>query len=375
MKTNLLLIATLASATTLISCNKQVETLPENPQSAPAVMEIRLADSQTPSKAAGAPVEADETKVTKGMVFVFKGTGADPALDGKATFDFTSTNVTPVRINITQGIRQVYVVANINPADFASVNTLSDLQAISNKLTLNAFRTYAGGALAMSGFTRNVDATAGTTSSPTAVSVPLDFIGSRIHVDWDISQLNSGLTGLTIDGAAILNVKAKSEYIASDNGAGGYNALTYLISDYLQGVGSTTSFTGSYLPSVGMAGTTNALDTELFVPAANKDFANNYIYVFENHSSKPIIVAFKGTYNGKSYYWPIVINGTLNGVGGSNSGDQSGSVNRAMIYKVKAVIKSIGNEDPYAPINPGAMDVTVVPASWKATILIDQEFN
>lgn len=375
MKTKLLLLSAITSVALFTSCQKEEPTTPDpnTPETgAPAVLELRLAGADVASSRYVAPDVTAESRVTKGIIFVFKGTGADPALDARASFDFTATPIAPIKVNITQGIRQVYVVANVNPADFLSINTLTDLQVMTTKLTLPNFRGYASGALAMSGFAANVDATAGTVAAPTPVAVQLNFVGARIHVDWDITQLNPGLTGLTITGAAVLNVKAKSEYLATDNGAGGYDALTRSIEEYLRGINSLTGLTGSYLPAMGAP---HNYDPELYVDAAAKGFAANHIYVFENFSAKPIIVTIIGTYNAKTYYWPIVINGTLNGVGGVGAGDQSGKVKRGMIYKVKATIKGLGNEDPYAPINPGAVDVTITPAAWQPEIIIDQEFS
>lgn len=369
MRTKLFLLAAMATVA-LTACKR--DSNPEPEEGAPAVLEIRLGSNEA-TKATGAPVVATETSITKGVVLVFRGNGSDPALDSRTNFDFTNSALAPIRVNITQGLRQVYVVANVTPADFASVNNLSDLQNISNRLTLNAFRSH--GSLPMSGFANNIDAMGSTDTNPIAVPIQLNFIGSRVHVDWDIDNLNPGLTGLTITGAMILNAHATSEYIATPNGSGGYNPLTHNIWDYLYGASDVSGFTGSHLPSVGISGTTNNYDSELFIPSANKGFDNNYTYVFENGSLKPMIVAIQGTYDSKTYYWPIVINGALNGMNNANGGDMSATVRRGTIYKVKAFIRGLGNEDPYTPINPGALDITILPASWEPAIMIDQEFK
>lgn len=372
MKTKLFLLTALASVA-LVACNKEVPPQVDT-ENSPTLLEIRLTGSDI-SKATASLDPPVEVTIKKGVIFVFKGQSADPALDAKKNFDFTGSAPQVTQINITRGIRQVYVVANVNQADFNMVNTLSDLQNLANKLSLSAFRAD-NTALPVSGFLLNVDATNSTTTSPLSITVPLNFIGSKVLVDWDLNQLNPGLVGLTIEGVAILNVHAKSEYIATPNGAYGYDPLTHRVYDYLQGVGSTATFTGSYLPSVGLAvPTTNSHDPLLWINATSKGFDNNYTYIFENMSQKPIIVAFKGSYDGVTYYWPIVINGSLNGIGGNNAGDLTASVKRGIIYNVKAVIKGLGGEDPYAPINPGALDVSITPAAWRAVIQIDQEFN
>lgn len=376
MKTNLLFISALATLA-LSACNKQDDPTIDPNEGQPTLLTINLTGSSA-SKAVGAPAVGDETTIKTGMVFVFKGTGANPALDAKQSFDFTGSMLAPIAVNITQGVRQVYVVANVNTANFATINTLSDLQHATTKLSLANFRAGITGSLPMSGFVANVDASAGTLAAPTQVAVTLEFIGSRVHVDWDISNLNPGITGLTIDGAALLNVDAHSEYIATPNGSGGFNPLTHGLTNYLRGIQTLenpagTVFTGSYLPHP--ATLTNIYDAELFTARANKGFTANYTYVFENSSPNPIIVAFKGTIGTTVYYWPIVINGTRNGILGANAGDQTASIKRGTIYHVKAVIKGLGVSDPYTPINPGAIEVTLNTASWNPVIQIDQEFN
>lgn len=368
MKTKILLATLFLSSLAFLSCKK---VAPENPdlKSEPAILTINLAGSAD-TKASGAPVEATETKINKGVVFVFKGTGSDPVLDGKATFDFTSSNVTPVRVNITSGTRQVYVLANVNPDDFANVNNLSNLYNATNKLTLTNFRS--AGSLPMSGFVPNVDATSASTTTPATTTVNLSFVGSRIHVDWDITNLNSGLQGLVINGAAIINAKTKTDYFAVPLTASTFKSLTDNVTDFGQGLGASINFVGTYLPS---SGHTNSYDAGLAIASADKGFAANFNYVFENDTPHPTIVTIIGTYNSKTFYWPIVINGALNGIGGADQGDMSASIHRGKIYNVKAVIKGNGNEDPYAPINPAAIDVTIVPASWDPVINISQEFN
>lgn len=370
MKTKLFLLSAVAMVA-LTGCKRDRNSQEDSEGGLPAMMEINFIGDQIGGKAVGIPNEVTEATINKGVVLVFRGSDADPSLDSRTNFDFTGSNPSLVRASITRGIRQVYVVANVNPADFAGVYKLSDLQHLSNKLTLSAFRN--SGSLPMSGFVQNVDASGSTTQNPLKVTVQLGFIGSRVHVDWDDSQLP---VGATVTGAVLLNVPAKSEYIATPNGSGGYNPLTYGILDYLQGIGNVSMFTGAHLPSAaGVSGTSNNHDTELFILTQNKGFDQNYTYVFENGSPKPMIIAIQGTYNANTVYWPIVINGAFNGSGGSNTGDGSATVKHGMIYKVKAILKAnVGYEDPYSPVNPGAIDVEILPASWLATIRIDQEF-
>lgn len=355
----------------LASCNKEEAIVDEslNP-GAPAKMEIRL-KGDVNSKAT-LPNPLDESKIAKGIVFVFRGTGANPVLDGKATFDFSTLPANPVSVAITAGPnRHVYVIANIsNEADFAGVNKLSDLYNLTNKYQLTAMRT--GTNLGMSGFVQNIDASAATTAIPVPVIVPLHFLGSQVHMDWDITAAQLLYPGFTITAAYLLNVTSQSDYFAAPG--------TYLsanVNTYLRGKSDVTAFTGSYKP---IAPATNTYDAALLMAnlATDKGFLANSFYVLENNSPYPTIVVLEGTYNSTVYYYPIVINGDQNGsgVGGIvNPGDKSSTVTRSNIYNVKAYISGLGNNDPYEPLVKGSMNVTIVTATWNPVIFIDQEFN
>ena len=357
-------------AFTSCSQNEDSKDLSSQPGK-PAQLQVQISGDIN-SKAAGAPVSSDESKIGKGIILVFRGTGNNPVLDGRKTFDFNSGSATPVTVNITAGAsRHVYVVANIaDTADFNGVTKVSDLYNLTNKYQLTAMRT--GTNLGMSGMVENVNASTATTSSPATITVPLKFIGSRVHIDWDLSQLPSNMSGFTVTGAYLLNVKSLSDYFSAP---GTY--LTINVNSYLRGKSDISTFTGSYLP---LTPATNAYDAQLMIGnlATDKGFANNYFYVLENNSTSPIIVALEGQHNGTTYYYPIVINGDQNGSGTggtTNPGDKSSVVARGNIYNVKGIIKGFGNSDPYAPLTKGAINVTITPATWNPVIQIDQEFN
>lgn len=318
------------------------------------------------------PVAADESKIGQGIIFVFRGTGLNPVLDGKATFDFSTSSLTAVTVNISAGSsRHIYVIANYSdPSDFSGVSRVSDLYNLMNKYKLTSMRS--GTNLGMSGYVENVDASNATTASPVTASVALKFIGSRVHLDWDLSQLPSNMTGFSVTGAYLLNVKSQSDYFATP---GTY--LTANVKSYLYGKSDITGFTGTYLP---VSPATNTYDAALAIAnlSADKGFDKNYFYVLENNSMAPTIVVIEGGLGSDTYYYPIVINGDQNGSGtgaGTNAGDKSSVVARGNIYNVKAIIKGFGNSDPYAPLKKGAINVTITPATWNPIIQIDQEFN
>lgn len=354
----------------LFSCSKEEAIDESAAPGEPARLVVQL--SGDASVKATLPTAANESKIAKGIVFVFRGTGLNPVLDGKASFDFSSATTNPVSVEITAGAsRHVYVVANIaNESDFSHVTTLSDLYNLTNKYQLTAMRT--GTNLGMSGFVRDINASTAKPSSPATATVQLYFLGSQVHVDWDITQVQTAFPGFTITGAYLLNVKSQTDYFSAPS-----TYLTANVNSYLRGKSDIGTFTGSYLPAVPA---TNTYDVALAMAnlSTDKGFDKNSFYVTENNSAAPTIVALEGTYNGTVYYYPIVINGDQNGSGtggGTNAGDKSSTVARSNIYNVKAIIKGLGNTDPYEPLVKGMINVTITAAAWNPVIAIDQQFD
>lgn len=352
----------------LYSCTKDNPSAPGEP----AIMLVRLAGDNTvntAAKAVGVPNPANESLVSTGVVFVFRGGSANPVLDGHGSFDFSDAGAV-VPINITTGNnREVFVVANVDTTTFAAVTTRSDLYNLVNKTQLASMRT--GTNLAMSGFVLNIDASAATPTIPVPVTVPLFFVGSRVSIAWDLTGLPPALSTLTVTGVYLLNVKSESDYFAPNG-----NLLTDNVASYLYGRSSILDFSGDYLPQ---PPATNTFDPELNLDdlVAGANF-NNYFYVLENNDTYPTIVVIEALFDSNIYYYPIVINGGQNGSGpGSavNNGDGTSTVKRGNIYYVRALISGLGTDDPYQPLVTGALDVTVVPAAWNPIINIDQEFN
>lgn len=341
------------------SCSKSDNSgTPDDNSGDPAVMTIRF--DQPMSRTVGTPVYADESAITQGMVFVFNSSTG--FLDGTATF--TSVD-NPVTVSITAGVRDVYVVANADPANFSTVAQVSDLYNITNKCT---FASMTGTNLPMSGYKLAVQATNATIASPATATVPLDFVCARVTIQWDLSQLPTYMAGFTVTDAYLLNVKASSDYFSSASTV----ALTSNVSAYLYGKASIQGFTGTYLPALTYTNTYNAgLDlTDVTTSGNNK----NYFYVTENSVvASPTLVVVEGTFTENSmtttYYYPIVINGNLN-----SGGNNSSAVSRGNAYNVKAIIKGFGNVDPYDPIVNANLDVTITTATWTPQT-ITQTFN
>lgn len=331
------------------SCSRSDNSaIPDEDPGTPAVMTIRF--EQPMSRTVGAPVYANESAITQGMVFVFNSSTG--FLDGTATF----TSVTaPVTVHITAGVRDVYVVANADPANFSTVAQVSDLYNITNKCT---FESMTGTNLPMSGYKLAVQATSATVASPATATVPLNFICGRVTIQWDLSQLPTYMTGFTVKDAYLLNVKSSSDYFSSASTV----ALTSNVSAYLYGKASIQGSSGTYLPALTYTNTYNAgLDLTDVTTNGNN---NNYFYVMENSVvASPTLVVIEGTFteNGviTTYYYPIVINGSLN-----SGGNNSSAISRGNAYNVKAIIKGFGNDDPYNPIVNANLDVTINTATW-----------
>lgn len=331
------------------SCSKSDSTaIPEDNSGAPAVMTIKFEQPMT--RTVGAPVYADESAITQGIVFVFNSSTG--FVDGTATFTSVAN---PVTVHITAGVRDVYVVANADPADFSTVAQVSDLYNITNKCT---FASLTGTNLPMSGSKLAVQATSATVTTPATATVPLDFVCGRVTIQWDLSQLPTYMAGFTVTDAYLLNVKASSDYFSSASTV----ALTSNVSAYLYGKASILGFSGSYLPTLTYTNTYNAgLDLTDVTTNGNN---NNYFYVTENSVvGSPTLVVIEGTFTENNvtttYYYPIVINGSQN-----SGGNNSSAVSRGNAYNVKAIIKGFGGVDPYEPITNANLDVTINTASW-----------
>lgn len=357
-----LTLSLLAAILVLASCSKNDSIAPENQDKGSEAM-LTINFDNTKTRAVGTPT--GETTITEGTILVFRaGSGI---LDGMVTFNSVAS---PVRVKITAGLRDVYVVANTN-IDFSAVQNVSDLQNFTNKYALSTI-SGAGASLPMSGMALTQNVSAATLAAPAAVTVTLQYMCSKVNISWDIASLNPSMNSFTVTGAYIMNVPALTDAFAF-----GADNLTKYSTAFLTGINNfgaftsgafypNTPFTNSYLADLNLADWTQASN------------GNNYFYVFENDPStslKPTIVVIQGTVNDNgtitTYYYPVVINGLQNTTGS----DHTGKVVRGQSYFVKATIKGFGNTNPYEPITNAAMDVTIIPASWLAVINISQTFE
>lgn len=372
MKKFKLFLLPLIVAAVMVSCsNSETNSGSEIPEvGTPAMLRVELKsliDNST--RSTGNPTRINESHIGLGTIMVFKAGAGNNILDAYANFDF-SAGTTTLLVPITAGPRDIYVVANNTLSDFHSITQVSDLYNLTSKLDLTSQN---GNNLAMSGFTLGVNASNATVAVPATASVNLNFVGSRVSIDWDLSQLPPVMAGFVVTKAYLLNVKSMSDWFSPTSNI----SLTQHVNSFFNGLGDTFTFSGSYLPVPPATNSFNSI-VQMTDVVTEKGFANNYFYILENSSPFPTIVVIEGVLGGNTYYYPIVINGDLNGTGpggSTNGGDKSSTVTRANIYNVRAIIKGFGTTDPYAPLSPAALDVTITTATWNPIIVIDQEFN
>lgn len=355
-------LSLIATVLVLTSCNKSDNSGTETQdKGAEAEMTIKFDNSQT--RGVGTPT--NESVITEGTVLVFRtGSGI---LDGMQTF----TDITnPIRVKITAGTRDVYVVANTG-INFAPVQNVSDLKNFASKYSLAAISA-TGADLPMSGSALSQNATSATIASPATATVTLQYMCSKVNIAWNTTNLNPDMTTFVVTDAYVMNVPSVTDCFAF-----GTDNLTKYSTAFSTGVTNHASFTsGAYYPASPF---TNTYTANLELGSSNvtsTNNGNNFFYIFEdNVVASPTIVVIQGTVTNNSvtttYYYPIVINGSQN----TNSGDGTATVIRGQSYLVTATIKGFGNTNPYEPITNAAMDITIIPASWSPVININETFN
>lgn len=350
-------LAAIATTFMLASCSQSTPNVDlGEDKGAPALLTVKF-DNPTITRASGTPT--GESNITSGTILVFRASTG--VLDGMGTF--TATGVTNVKI--TAGQRDVYVVANTG-LDFSTIANVSQLENLTNKYALTSISA-TGTALPMSGKTATtVDASAATVASPAQATVTLNYMCSRVKINWDITNLNTSMAGFSVTKVYMMNVP-----ISTDCFATAPDDLTTYTTGFATGLVNPSNFsTGVYYPVFPL---TNTYNTALELDPAGTS-GDNFFYIFENsNADSPTIVVVEGKVGTTTYYYPIVINGTQNDTGGS--GDNTATVVRGKDYSVKAIIKGFGNEDPYDPIIKAALDVTIVAPSWSPVLTIDQTFE
>lgn len=352
------ILSLMAMVLVVTSCSESDDQKIDPEVGASAQMIVKFDNPETRSSGTA----TNESVITSGTILVFRSSNG--VLDGQATF---TSIASPITVNITAGTRDVYVVANATGTDFSKIINVADLKNMAAKYAYASINQ-TGANLPMSGVALNQNATAATVSNPTPVTVAMQYMVSKVTIQWLLSTTNTDIAGMTITDAYLLNVPASSDCFAFSP-----DDLTTYSRTYQYGRSSISGFSGSYLPASPKY--TNVRNAALdLTPVVS---GGNFFYIFENNiTASPTIVVIEGqltdpnTSITTTYYYPIVINGAQN----TSSGDGTATVVRGKYYTVTATINGFGNDDPYNPILPAAMSVTITAPTW-TPVLINQTFN
>lgn len=352
-------LSLMATALVLASCSKSNDADIENQdKGTPSEMIVKFDNPAT--RAVG--TATGESDIVNGTVMVFRSSTG--VLDGMATFTSTAN---PIRVKITAGTRDVYVVANTG-INFTSIQNVSDLKNFASKPALSSISA-TGTSLPMSGSVLNQNASSATLATPATATVQLTYMCAKVSIAWNLSSLNVNMTNFTVTGAYIMNVPTLTDCFAFGN-----DNLTSYCTSFATGLVNPSTFnTGQYYPASPTYTNTYNASLALTSPATNS--GNNYFYIFENKlATAPTIVVIEATVDGTSgattYYYPIVINGAQN----TSSGDGSATVLHGKHYTVTATIKGFGNDNPYNPIVAANMDVTITLPTW-SPVVINETFE
>lgn len=301
----------------------------------------------------GVGTPTGESQIIEGTAMAFNSlTGA---LVAKKAF---SSVANPLVLNVWQGTYDVYVVANTNMS-FTGVTNVSQLKNYTTKYALASINS-TGANLPMSGKTLNINATTATVSNPASAVVQLHFLCAKVAINWSLNTSNTTMNGFSVGKIYLLNSPSVTDYFTfgSDN-------LTSYSSGFNTGMSNFSTFsTGTYYPQNPY---TNTFLSALLVSPAGGQSGNNFFYVFENKSNYPVTAVVEGTITNTNvtpnitttYYYPVVINGT-DVTGGNGTATVLSGVN----YTVNMVISGPGNSNPYNPITPASVTITITAPTW-----------
>ena len=378
----LLLLSAITLAFT--ACNEeesiQVE-VPGNVTGESALLSISIAgktDGNTHTRATGNE-GIDESKVNNGIIYIFDGSGNVVKKEFLKTADFTA-NVATKTVATTTAAQSVSVLLNVGIVDSTTlagtkydVPTRNQLEALTTTLTneTTGIALQQNDNLIMSGTSTTPITFSGTPKSGTS-NVIVSRIASRVKVYWTFAPSSTYTNKIRLTGAVLLNVVSASQLY----GASLFPSGT---AKYIQGFSTTTfnSFPATtFKPASGdiISNTTEFVVSPFAVPQTDE----NHFYIFENNATYPTIVALVADYNengldvgdNQTKYYPVFINRT-------NSGGQDGSMTiiRNNQYNVNITVKGVGVDNPYEPVDPTSLDITITVAPWNLEINVNQTFE
>lgn len=383
MKKQGLFLMSVASVMFFACSDNQDSVQNPNVTSEPTLLSISLTGTDNmKGRATGTPTPAEESTVNDGIIYVFDAGGI---VLKKAYFkagDITNSTGS-IQIATTTAASSVSVLLNTGISDSASmagkpydIPSKTQLEALTVNLALSngtGAATQIKNNLLMSG---NSTGTITFTGNPKTANVPITVsrIASKIAINWSFVP-NSGFTNkIRLVGAVVLNVPSSSHLFGT--------SLTVPSANYIEGLPANVlnNFpAGGYKPASGnMISNVNLLSVSGFTVTPVPD---NHFYVFENTNISPTIVALVADFNENGLdvpnasanlrkYYPVVINKATTG-----GQDGTMTIKRNVAYNVMLTVKGAGVDNPFNPIDPASLNVTVTVANWALIVNVNQTFE
>lgn len=374
MKNRFLFLVGIGALLAMSSCSKDEENLVVK-SGEPARLSITLKGTSVDTRALGnttSPSVAEENKIQRIVVGLFKTDGSTDVIfekDYTSGYDGSVIEVTGKMVQGSDnGYRDIIVVANAPQYHFNGITKKSDFE--NRKIDLTQTKDF----LPMTG-----------TSSVTLESNKTVTISSPIQITRLVARISLvNIVTAFEPGGLYANSKFHADQVFL------YNAMSKCEVD---GTYSDPVHGWSAIPPYqGVLGLFENVDlsTPINYPTTTGDFL--YFYAFPNLFPTSIDQAFlDGPFTD---YTRLVIGGTfdLDGVTSTPNTDLSRvyypiivnrvkllselnvpigvgiGVKRNTVYKVAAVIKSKGVDNPDIVINPAYLNVTVTPVAWDLTI-------
>lgn len=367
-----------------LSCSDHQESAQESSKSGePALLSITLSGAgNVKGKAISTPTPEEESNVNDGIIYIFNSKGEILNKSFFKSGDITGSTGSK-QITTTTSAVCVSVLLNTGIPDSASivgtpydVTSKRQLEALTVDLALSngtGDGTQIKNNLLMSGASSDPITFMGSPKTG-QVSVSVSRIVAKVMINWSFEPNSALVNKVRLVGAVVLNVPLSSRLFGT--------SLTLSNMKYLEGLPNEVlnnfPFEG-YRPADGYmisnVGLMSVSDFQVSpVPA-------NHFYLFENTNDYPTIIAIVADFNENGIdqptsddnlrkYYPIVINK-------ATTGNQDGTmtVKRNVAYNVNAIIKGVGVDNPFYPVDPASLNITITVADWALIVNVNQTFE
>jgi hypothetical protein len=402
MKRVYLLMSVLLSIGLLTSCSSS-DTVETAENTGPHKFQLTLQGAQynnvnsaKATRTSGAlPTDAtgkDEATIQNVIIGVFNATTGEVDNITMPTLSSLATTVTAKSSN-----PKIVVVANVPSETFKDVKNLSDFLAKTENLNITTSTAYATGIFTIPTFV------AGTATTQSKDYLPM--IGSTVANSDNLSislyrmvsrvAITSIKTEFDANGAYAASSFTPTEiFMAGVPTESTYNtpweatttpayAIMPTTTNLVSGEGSSAD--APYLSSGELTGITSMTGTSTAYTT------NHYFYVFPSISSSTtdfknkIRLVIKGTFDGNTVYYPVVIgrlqsgtkinDGTITADDVDKGINSFGGVKPNQTYGLTVTIKAKGATTVNDDVKPSDINVTVGVANWSNTLTQDVIFN